>query len=86
MREARITARVQHPHAIAVYDVADHDHQPFLIMEYLPSQRLATVLSRHGVLAPQTVARIGSQISSALATAHEEGIVHRDTQGPAGDR
>lgn len=78
MREARITARLQHPHAIAVYDVADHDHQPFLIMEYLPSQSLATVLSRHGVLAPQTVARIGSQISSALAAAHQAAIVHRD--------
>jgi serine/threonine protein kinase len=78
MREARITARLHHPHAIAVYDVADHDHQPFLIMEYLPSQSLATVLSLRGVLPPEAVARIGSQISSALAAAHQAGIVHRD--------
>ena len=78
MREARITARLHHPHAIAVYDVADHDHQPFLIMEYLPSQSLATVLSLRGVLPPEAVARVGSQISSALAAAHQAGIVHRD--------
>ena len=78
MREARITARLHHPHAVAVYDVADHNNQPFLVMEYLPSQSLAAVLLLQGVLPPETVARIGSQISAALTTAHQAGIVHRD--------
>lgn len=78
MREGRITARLHHPHAIAVFDVVEYEGQPFLIMEYLPSSSLATVLSRQGVLRPGTVARIGSQIASALAAAHKAGIVHRD--------
>ncbi|MDQ4102530.1 MAG: protein kinase [Actinomycetota bacterium] len=78
MREGRITARLHHPHAIAVFDVVEYEGQPFLIMEYLPSSSLATVLSRQGVLPPDTVARIGSQIASALAAAHQAGIVHRD--------
>jgi serine/threonine protein kinase len=78
MREGRITARLHHPHAIAVYDVAEHAGQPCLIMEYLPSSSLATVLSTDGELRPDTVARIGSQIASALAAAHQAGIVHRD--------
>ena len=78
MREGRITARLHHPHAIAVFDVVEYEGQPFLIMEYLPSRSLATVLSRRGVLPPDTVARIGSQIASALAAAHKVGIVHRD--------
>jgi serine/threonine protein kinase len=78
LREGRITARLHHPHAIAVYDVAEHEGQPYLIMEYMPSSSLATVLSRQGVLLPDTVARIGSQIASALAAAHAAGIVHRD--------
>ena len=78
MREGRITARLHHPHAIAVFDVVEYQGQPFLIMEYLPSSSLATVLSRQGVLRPDTVARIGSQIASALAAAHNAGIVHRD--------
>jgi eukaryotic-like serine/threonine-protein kinase len=78
MREARITARLHHPNAIAVYDVVDYQNQPFLIMEYVPSESLAAVLSSEGALLPETVARIGSQISSALAAAHQAGIVHRD--------
>ena len=78
MREGRITARLHHPHSIAVYDVAEHEGQPCLIMEYLPSRSLATVLSVQGVLPPDEVARIGSQIASALAAAHKAGIVHRD--------
>ncbi|MGH3671047.1 MAG: protein kinase domain-containing protein, partial [Pseudonocardiaceae bacterium] len=78
MREGRITARLHHPHAIAVYDVAEHEGQPCLVMEYLPSRSLATVLSTRGVLPPDEVARIGIQIASALAAAHQVGIVHRD--------
>jgi eukaryotic-like serine/threonine-protein kinase len=78
MREGRITARLHHPHAIAVFDVVEYEGQPFLIMEYLPSKSLATVLSIKGVLLPATVARIGSQIASALAAAHKAGIIHRD--------
>ena len=78
MREGRITARLHHPHAMAVYDVVEHQGQPCLIMEYLASRSLATVLSTQGVLPPEEVASIGSQIASALAAAHKAGIVHRD--------
>jgi serine/threonine protein kinase len=78
MREGRITARLHHPHAIAVYDVVEHEGQPCLVMEYLASRSLATVLSAQGVLPVEEVASIGSQIASALAAAHEAGIVHRD--------
>ncbi|WP_433265662.1 serine/threonine-protein kinase [Actinosynnema sp. CS-041913] len=78
MREGRIAARLQHPHAIAVYDVAEDDGQPWLVMEYLPSKSLSTVLSERGTLSPRDVASIGSQVASALAAAHNAGIVHRD--------
>jgi serine/threonine protein kinase len=87
MREGRIAARLQHPHAICVYDVAldygaDSPGQivPWLVMEYLPSRSLAAVLAEYGTLAPQEVARIGRQVAAALATAHEAGIVHRDVK------
>jgi eukaryotic-like serine/threonine-protein kinase len=78
MREGRIAARLAHPNAITVYDVAEHEGDPWLIMEYLPSKSLATVLSERGTLPPVEAARIGAQIASALVAAHAAGIVHRD--------
>ncbi|GDY29269.1 serine/threonine-protein kinase [Gandjariella thermophila] len=78
MREGRIAARLHHPNAIAVYDVAEEDGQPWLVMEYLPSKSLSTVLTERGTLPPQEVARIGAQMAAALAAAHSAGIVHRD--------
>lgn len=77
-REGRIAARLQHQHAIVVYDVADDDGQPVLVMEYLPSRSLAEVLDERGSLPPVEVAMIGAQAASALAAAHLAGIVHRD--------
>ncbi len=78
MREGRIAARLAHPNAITVYDVAEHDGDPWLVMEYLPSKSLAGVLSERGTLSPQEAARIGTQVAAALVAAHAAGIVHRD--------
>jgi serine/threonine protein kinase len=80
MREARITARLHHPHAVPVYDVVDFDGQPCLIMQYLPSKSLQQLIKDRGLLAPADVARIGGEVASALAAAHQVGIVHRDVK------
>ncbi len=88
MREGRIAARLQHPHAICVYDVAldtgsndaGGEVVPWLVMEYLPSRSLAAVLDEQGTLAPHEAARVGRQVAAALASAHEAGIVHRDVK------
>ena len=78
MREGRIAARLQHPNAVSVYDVVDDNGQPVLVMEYVPSRSLSAVLDERGTLEPLEVARIGSQIATALTAAHAAGIVHRD--------
>ncbi|MBB5154853.1 serine/threonine-protein kinase [Saccharopolyspora phatthalungensis] len=78
MREGRIAARLQHQNAIVVFDVAEDEGHPVLVMEYLPSQSLASVIDEQGVLPPLQVARIGVQVAGALAAAHMAGIVHRD--------
>jgi eukaryotic-like serine/threonine-protein kinase len=80
MREARIAARLQHPNAIAVYDVVVEGNLPWLVMEYLPSRSLAELLAERGAMAPAEAARIGGKIASALAAAHAAGIVHRDVK------
>jgi serine/threonine protein kinase len=78
LREARIAARLHHPNAIVVYDVAEHDGEPCIVMEYLPSRSLAAVLGDRVRLPVPEVASIGRQIASALAAAHAAQIVHRD--------
>jgi eukaryotic-like serine/threonine-protein kinase len=78
MREGRIAAKLQHPNAIAVFDVVDEDGVPCLVMEYLPSKSLAMVMAERGPLSPREVAWIGAQSAAALAAAHAAGIVHRD--------
>jgi eukaryotic-like serine/threonine-protein kinase len=80
MREGRLFARVHHPHAIAVFDVVDHADQPWLVMEYLPSQSLAEFVTDRGVLTPLAAASVGHQVAAALTAAHTAGIVHRDVK------
>ena len=80
LREGRIAARLSHPHAVAVYDVAVEDGAPWLVMEYLPSRSLAEVLHEDGVLPVDQVAQVGAQVADALAATHAAGIVHRDVK------
>ena len=78
MREARITARLHHRNAVPVFDVVEHEGQPCLVMQYIPSRTLQQVLAEKGTLPADEVALIGAEVAGALAAAHAAGIVHRD--------
>ncbi|MEU5263303.1 protein kinase [Amycolatopsis sp. NPDC021455] len=78
IREARVAARLRHPHAVVVYDVVEHESMSYIAMEYLPSRTLTELLEEEGPLVPEYAAELGGQLASALAAAHAEGVVHRD--------
>jgi eukaryotic-like serine/threonine-protein kinase len=80
MNEARITARLDHPHAVSMFDVVDHEGRPCLIMQFVPSVSLAALIKRLTVLSVEQAARLGIEVGSALAAAHRLGIVHRDVK------
>ncbi len=80
LREARTAARLSHRGLVAVYDVAEEDGRPWIVMELVPSRSLDQVLTVEGRLAPLRVARIGQQLLSALAAAHLAGVLHRDVK------
>jgi eukaryotic-like serine/threonine-protein kinase len=80
LREARLTARLQHPHAVPVFDAVEQDGQLWLIMQFIPSITLAAVLDEGGPLQPNEAAKVGAEVASALAAAHAVGIVHRDVK------
>ncbi len=79
LREARIAARLRHPHVVRVEDfgVAD-DGRSYLVMELLRGESLARRLARAPRLTPEEVLRVVRQLGEALDVAHAEGIVHRD--------
>ena len=79
-REAKILASLSHPHIATVFSLEQVDDVPFLTMEWVPGEGLASRLARLGAggLSAADVLRIASQIISALEAAHERGIIHRD--------
>jgi hypothetical protein len=80
LREARTAARLSHRGVVAVYDVAEEDGRPWIVMELVPSQSLDQVLVVEGRLSPARAGRIGQQLLSALAAAHSAGVLHRDVK------
>ena len=79
-REARLAARLNHPHVVAVFDlVIDADGQ-WLVMEYVEGVTLAGLVQRDGALDSEQVSPLLEQAADALAAAHAAGIVHRDVK------
>ncbi|RSN66319.1 serine/threonine protein kinase [Streptomyces sp. WAC 04229] len=80
LREARLTARLQHPNIVTTHDLGEttgSDRVPFLVMELLRGEGLDAKLGR-GPVSLSQAARWGAQISEALSSAHEAGVMHRD--------
>ena len=76
-REARATAKLDHPNVIRVFDFVDGE-APFLVLELLEGQTLADRLRRDGALPPAEAARIAASVADGLDVAHRAGIIHRD--------
>src|SRR3954451_21355116 len=79
-REARLAARLNHPHVVAIFDLVNEDHQQWLVMEYVEGATLAEIVRRDGALGPDQASPVLAQAADALAAAHEAGIVHRDVK------
>ncbi|WP_305790095.1 serine/threonine-protein kinase [Symbioplanes lichenis] len=83
-QEARSAAALRHPNIVDVYDYDEECDEygapvPYVVMELVEGRTLAEVLAG-GPLPWQTAVRICAQVASALAAAHEHGIVHRDVK------
>ncbi len=76
-REARLVAKLEHPNIIPIFDYAEHEKRPFLVMKYVEGETLKARMAR-GPLGTAELARIIEAIGSALAYAHKMGILHRD--------
>ncbi|WP_406072947.1 serine/threonine-protein kinase [Micromonospora sp. NBC_01638] len=80
--EAQAAARLCHPNITNVYDYGESDQVgltvPYVVMELVDGASLASRLGRESQLPWREAVTIGAEVSSALATAHARGVVHRD--------
>lgn len=81
-REARAASSLSHPNICTIYEVEEHEENPFIVMELLEGDTLREVISRSTPGTPpfelQKLLDVATQICDALDAAHRHGIVHRD--------
>jgi serine/threonine protein kinase/thioredoxin-like negative regulator of GroEL len=76
-REARIVAKLDHPHIVPIYDYAEHQGYPYLVMRFVEGETLKGRMQR-GAIEQQELLDIAKAVGGALTYAHGQGVLHRD--------
>lgn len=79
-REAQAVRALSHPNIVRLYDYLENGPWSFLVMERIEGDDLGVRLKRDGALPVDEVVKIGRGLASALAAAHDKGILHRDVK------
>jgi serine/threonine-protein kinase len=76
--EARISGTLSHPNIVTLFDIGEEGGLPYLAMEFVEGETIASVLERGQRFKPEKVIGLVSQIASAVDYAHSKGVIHRD--------
>ena len=76
--EVRVARTISHRNVCRTYDIGDADGRPFLTMEYVDGEDLASLLRRIGRFPQDKAIEVARQLCAGLAAAHERGVLHRD--------
>lgn len=79
-REARLTAKLDHPNIVPIYDVGRTDTRPFIVMKKLEGDTLAGVLRQKGGLSAAESLKLLRQLAAGLDYIHGCGFIHRDVK------
>ena len=78
LAEIKLTANLQHPHILPLFDSGEADGYLFYVMPYVEGETLRDRISREKQLPVAEAVRIATEVASALDYAHRHGVVHRD--------
>jgi eukaryotic-like serine/threonine-protein kinase len=78
MREAQSAAALRSPHVVQILDYGMDEGTPYIVMELMEGESLASRLERSVTLSPADAARVMTDVCRAVGRAHQAGIVHRD--------
>src|SRR6266705_5050293 len=78
--EARISGTLSHPNIVTLFDIGEEAGVPYLAMEFVEGETIASILERWTRFEPEKVVVLGSQIASSLDYAHSKGVIHRDVK------
>ncbi|HSD82812.1 MAG TPA: serine/threonine-protein kinase, partial [Anaerolineae bacterium] len=76
-REARVVAKLEHPNIVPIYDYAEHEKRPYLVMKFIEGDTLKARLDQ-GPLTSKEILGIVEAVGSALTYAHRQNVLHRD--------
>lgn len=76
-REARVVAKLEHPNIVPVYDYAEHEGRPYLVMKFIEGDTLKARMSV-SPLSANEIEQVLDTVGSALGYAHRQGVLHRD--------
>ena len=76
-REARVVAKLEHANIVPVYDYAEHEKRPYLVMKFIEGDTLKARLDE-GPIPSEDIAKVVDAVGAALSYAHRQGVLHRD--------
>ena len=77
-REAKLTASLDHPNIVPIYDVGRSETRPFIVMKLLQGDTLAGVLRQKGGFTSDETLKLMKQLAAGLDYIHQRGFIHRD--------
>ncbi|MEV0530210.1 serine/threonine-protein kinase [Kitasatospora sp. NPDC050463] len=78
LRECRITAALDHPGLVTVFDAGEDGGELYLVMQRVPGISLADLIAEDAPFPPERAAAVAAQLCAALAAVHAVPVVHRD--------
>jgi serine/threonine protein kinase len=80
LQESRLSASIDHPHTVPVYGAGEEEGVPYIAMRFVEGVNLRVAIAAAERFKPARAARLVWQVASALDSAHERGLVHRDVK------